>query len=118
MPSEEFTLYTSIRYDPQLLTSAENGSPSPFYNFLFHYERLINALDHFAWSKMTSESTYDAGSYPSSRFPVRSLEAFRSICEEAVDNWFKDSDKDSTFKDKSNQALMVRICKLEWTANV
>ncbi|KAF2119401.1 hypothetical protein BDV96DRAFT_344740 [Lophiotrema nucula] len=55
MPSEmSFQLFTSLRYDPQLLTSDENSwdvlnfvSPSPFYMLRYHRDRMLEAAQHF-----------------------------------------------------------------------
>jgi 4-amino-4-deoxychorismate lyase len=55
MPSEtSFHLFTSLRYDPLLLTSDENSqawlnftSPSPFYMLLYHRDRMLEAAQHF-----------------------------------------------------------------------
>lgn len=49
-----FQLFTSLRYDPLLLTSEENAkphlsftSPSPFYMLAYHRERMREAAQHF-----------------------------------------------------------------------
>jgi 4-amino-4-deoxychorismate lyase len=55
MPSEtSFHLFTSLRYDPLLLTSSENSqpwlnfvTPSPFYMLLYHRDRMLEAAQHF-----------------------------------------------------------------------
>lgn len=55
MPSEtKFHLFTSLRYDPVLLNSAENSlpmlnfaSPSPFYMLVYHRDRMLEAAQHF-----------------------------------------------------------------------
>ncbi|KAH7337917.1 hypothetical protein BKA66DRAFT_615117 [Pyrenochaeta sp. MPI-SDFR-AT-0127] len=50
----EFQLFTSLRYDPLLLTSDENSrsdlnflSPSPFYMLTYHRDRMVEAAQHF-----------------------------------------------------------------------
>ncbi|KAF2643686.1 hypothetical protein P280DRAFT_214707 [Massarina eburnea CBS 473.64] len=50
----EFHLFTSLRYDPILLTSSENSqswlnyvSPSPFYMLIYHRDRMLEAAQHF-----------------------------------------------------------------------
>lgn len=50
----QLQLFTSIRYDPLLLTSAENArpelsfiSPSPFYMLGYHRDRMMEAAQHF-----------------------------------------------------------------------
>ncbi|KAF1849065.1 uncharacterized protein K460DRAFT_375786 [Cucurbitaria berberidis CBS 394.84] len=55
MASEnEFQLFTSLRYDPLLLSSEENSrpelnlvTPSPFYMLAYHRDRMIEAAQHF-----------------------------------------------------------------------
>ncbi|KAJ4299384.1 Aminodeoxychorismate lyase [Kalmusia sp. IMI 367209] len=54
MASQPFHLFTSLRYDPLLLTSAENSlpilnyiSPSPFYMLVYHRDRMLEAAQHF-----------------------------------------------------------------------
>ncbi|KAF2007631.1 hypothetical protein P154DRAFT_383917, partial [Amniculicola lignicola CBS 123094] len=49
-----FRLFTSLRYDPLLLTSPENSkshlnfiSPSPFYMLIYHRDRMLEAAQHF-----------------------------------------------------------------------
>jgi hypothetical protein len=105
MPPPDFGLFTSLRYDPQLLQSSENtrlsgnNAPSPFYNFVYHYERLINALDHFGWRLKTENETTTAsgekvdsgkseGSHPNAIAPVADIEKFRDAISAAVDKYF------------------------------
>lgn len=55
MTSEtDFRLFTSIRYDPLLLTSSENSrqelnfiTPSPLYMLVYHRDRMREAAQHF-----------------------------------------------------------------------
>ncbi|KAF2260460.1 hypothetical protein CC78DRAFT_571163 [Lojkania enalia] len=55
MESEaSFQLFTSLRYDPLLLTSEENSlptlnfiTPSPFYMLRYHRDRMLEAAQHF-----------------------------------------------------------------------
>lgn len=49
-----FQLFTSLRYDPLLLTSTENSrpdlnfiTPSPFYFLAYHRSRMLEAAQHF-----------------------------------------------------------------------
>lgn len=58
--SPEFQLFTSIRYDPLLLTSKENSRPdlnfvipSPFYMLTYHRDRMVEAAQHFDFSAVT-----------------------------------------------------------------
>jgi hypothetical protein len=53
-PETEFQLFTSLRYDPLLLTSDENSrsnlnfiTPSPFYMLAYHRDRMVEAAQHF-----------------------------------------------------------------------
>jgi hypothetical protein len=121
-----------LRYDAQLLSSEENtklsgnGKPSPLYNFVYHYERLINALDHFGWSTKTKTKTKTSsnsgennenvitpsvapttiGSYPETAKPVSNIEQFREICEVAVDNYF------SRNPALDRNTLALKVCTL------
>jgi hypothetical protein len=103
MPTPDFGLFTSLRYDPQLLQSSENtrlsgnSAPSPFYNFVYHYERFINALDHFGWrlknetattSGERSSSANSEGSHPNAIAPVADIEKFRDATSAAVERYF------------------------------
>ncbi|KAJ4991610.1 aminodeoxychorismate lyase [Stagonosporopsis vannaccii] len=56
-----FQLFTSIRYDPLLLTSSENSrpdlnfiTPSPFYMLAYHRDRMVEAAQHFDFDLVTS----------------------------------------------------------------
>ncbi|KAF3007661.1 hypothetical protein E8E13_008943 [Curvularia kusanoi] len=56
-----FQLFTSIRYDPLLLTSTENSrpdlnfvTPSPFYMLTYHRDRMVEAAQHFDFDTVTS----------------------------------------------------------------
>ncbi|OBT92397.1 hypothetical protein VE01_09294 [Pseudogymnoascus verrucosus] len=52
-PEPTFDLFTSLRYDPLLLTCAANTtlspSPSPFYMLSHHRDRILSAAQHFNW---------------------------------------------------------------------
>ncbi|KAI8930768.1 hypothetical protein NX059_011796 [Plenodomus lindquistii] len=60
MSSEnEFQLFTSVRYDPLLLTSEENSkshlsiiAPSPFYMLAYHRDRMLEAAQHFEFTQV------------------------------------------------------------------
>jgi 4-amino-4-deoxychorismate lyase len=52
--ANEFQLFTSLRYDPLLLSSSENSRPdlnftipSPFYMLAYHHGRMLEAAQHF-----------------------------------------------------------------------
>ena len=58
--SPTFQLFTSIRYDPLLLTSSENSrpdlnfiTPSPFYMLAYHRDRMVEAAQHFDFDRVT-----------------------------------------------------------------
>jgi hypothetical protein len=74
---QNLSLFSSLRYDPQLLSCPANtavsgtAKPSPFYCLLYHRDRMLAAANHFAW--------------PSSRTEIlQSLEVYTSKLEEAV----------------------------------
>ncbi|KAJ4384879.1 Aminodeoxychorismate lyase [Didymella sp. IMI 355093] len=59
-----FQLFTSIRYDPLLLTSKENSrpdlnfvTPSPFYMLTYHRDRMVEAAQHFDFDAVTRALT-------------------------------------------------------------
>lgn len=62
MPSTPtFQLFTSIRYDPLLLTSEENSrpdlnfiTPSPFYMLTYHRDRMVEAAQHFDFDSVAA----------------------------------------------------------------
>ncbi|KAF2846527.1 hypothetical protein T440DRAFT_458209 [Plenodomus tracheiphilus IPT5] len=56
---DDFQLFTSLRYDPLLLTSEENSrpdlsivTPSPFYMLAYHRDRMTEAAQHFEFPKV------------------------------------------------------------------
>jgi hypothetical protein len=56
-----FQLFTSIRYDPLLLSSPENSrpelnflTPSPFYMLAYHRDRMVEAAQHFDFDLVTA----------------------------------------------------------------
>ena len=60
--SPDFQLFTSIRYDPLLLSSEENSradlnfiTPSPFYMLTYHRDRMVEAAQHFDFDPVTSK---------------------------------------------------------------
>ncbi|KAF2087777.1 hypothetical protein K490DRAFT_41709 [Saccharata proteae CBS 121410] len=61
-PDSSFSLFTSLRYDPLLLTSTENSSPvfsftspSPFYMLRYHRDRMLEAAQHFEWTSVVQK---------------------------------------------------------------
>jgi hypothetical protein len=124
VPPPDFGLFTSLRYDPQLLQSSENTKlsgnnvPSPFYNFVYHYERLINALDHFGWRLKNKTTTTSGekdiegnseGSHPNAIAPVADIEKFRDAASAAVERYFATRARGDEQRD--TLALKVRsIC--------
>ncbi|KAF8253527.1 hypothetical protein K440DRAFT_593309 [Wilcoxina mikolae CBS 423.85] len=74
----DFSIFTSLRYDPQLLSSPANtaasslSAPTPFYLLSHHRDRMLAAATHF--------------SYPSAAISIlHSLEAYTQRLQEAVD---------------------------------
>jgi 4-amino-4-deoxychorismate lyase len=63
--SPDFQLFSSLRYDPRLLTCPSNtaitGFPSPFYMLLFHRDRMLSAATHFGWSTAASRLSGPTG---------------------------------------------------------
>ena len=69
----DFHLFTSLRYDPQLLSSPVNTTlsgyfsvndsppPSPFYMLAYHRDRILEAADHFNWKSVVSLLSGTAG---------------------------------------------------------
>lgn len=113
MPPSDFGLFTSLRYDPQLLASDENtalsgnNAPSPFYNFLYHHERFINALDHFGWRFKSHGSTSESdGSHPQAILPVSDIETFRNAASSAVERYFTSQEPGQI--DRDTQSLKLR----------
>lgn len=57
----EFEVFTSLRYDTQLLNCSDNdaeqvsfASPSPFYMLRYHRDRLLEAAEYFGWVKVVA----------------------------------------------------------------
>ncbi|EHK26323.1 uncharacterized protein TRIVIDRAFT_63642 [Trichoderma virens Gv29-8] len=58
--ADEFSLFTSLRYDPVLLEAASKGidyagwntaNESPFYMLDYHRDRMLRAATHWQWDK-------------------------------------------------------------------
>ncbi|RDW91242.1 hypothetical protein BP5796_02407 [Coleophoma crateriformis] len=53
----DFQLFSSLRYDPILLSNSVNTQlspgkqPSPFYMLEYHRDRILQAAEHFGWSQ-------------------------------------------------------------------
>ncbi|KAF2138562.1 uncharacterized protein K452DRAFT_311497 [Aplosporella prunicola CBS 121167] len=80
--STSFSLFTSLRYDPLLLQSSQNGSdilsfssPSPFYMLRYHRDRMLEAAQHFEWTPVTQK--------------LMDGEALEKILLEEVESWRK-----------------------------
>lgn len=61
VPADSFEVFTSVRYDPALLTCEENGhedvsfgTPSPFYMIRLHRDRMFEAALHFQFCAAVS----------------------------------------------------------------
>jgi 4-amino-4-deoxychorismate lyase len=58
MASLDFRLYSSLRYDPLLISlpinteswDEKNKGPSPFYILKHHRDRILKAAEHFGWT--------------------------------------------------------------------
>ncbi|CUS08862.1 unnamed protein product [Tuber aestivum] len=78
MPDETFRVFTSLRYDPLLLTcpinttySHDPSTPSPFYLLSHHRDRMLSATEHSGWS-------------PSIAAPLSDLSLVHETCLSAV----------------------------------
>lgn len=68
-PKPDFQLFSSLRYDPALLSVSSNTehwdetlkSPSPFYILPFHRDRMLQAAEHFNWTAAASAIRGTAG---------------------------------------------------------
>ncbi|KAK8233611.1 hypothetical protein HDK77DRAFT_246372 [Phyllosticta capitalensis] len=67
-PEPSFSLFTSLRYDPQLSTSEQSNwqlwsfkSDSPFYMLRYHRDRMLEAALFFDWSAVAEKLAGDAG---------------------------------------------------------
>lgn len=111
-PPPDFGLFTSLRYDPQLRDEPENtklshydpNTPeseqnSPFYSLIFHYERLVKALDHFGWTKNVIGD--ESLNVPA----LASLNTYRQALESAVQEY----QEPTTDPAKDRQPLKVRF---------
>lgn len=60
-----FELFSSLRYDPLLLSSPINtrlnGPPSPFYMLRYHQDRILEAAAHFKWYNIEHLTAGDHG---------------------------------------------------------
>lgn len=96
---DDYELFTSLRYDPQLLTETFNteftGEPSPYPLFEYHVHRLIDAAAIFEWP-LAIETT-SAGDI---------LDTLREKCNEAVA--LHDGDDGGT----GESPLRVRLCTM------
>ncbi|EPE28602.1 D-aminoacid aminotransferase-like PLP-dependent enzyme [Glarea lozoyensis ATCC 20868] len=80
-PSPPFQLFTSLRYDPLLLTSPQNlthyspptTTPSPFYMLPLHRDRLLLAATHFSWPLAITLLTGPSGLTTLTNFLTTSL---------------------------------------------
>lgn len=80
MSDEAFQVFSSIRYDPLLLTCPTNTAysydpftPSPFYLFSHHRDRMLSAAQHFNWA-------------PSITAPLSDLSLVHKTCLSAVNS--------------------------------
>lgn len=69
MAVQDLKLYTSLRYDPLLASLPINTEswdeqlkePSPFYILTHHRDRILQAADHFGWTKAVDAIRGSAG---------------------------------------------------------
>ncbi|KAA8903034.1 aminotransferase [Sphaerosporella brunnea] len=65
----EFAVFTSLRYDPQLLTCAANtaasslSAPTPFYLLSHHRDRMLSAAEHFSYPPTTTALLRDLSTF-------------------------------------------------------
>ncbi|KAI1270065.1 aminotransferase [Xylariaceae sp. FL1019] len=73
---EEFQIFSTIRWDPNLLNAPQAGyrdvgwnqSPSPIYMLDFHRDRMLRAAQHWGWERGVDTLAGDQG--------LRTFEAF------------------------------------------
>lgn len=66
---QDFQLFTSLRYDPQLLHNKPNTemcesagiSSTPFYMLPYHRDRMLQAAEHFGWADAASRIRGQSG---------------------------------------------------------
>ena len=77
VPTSDFDLFTSFRYDPKLLTSQfntqVNGIELPYLLFAYHFERLVAAANYFGWRSAVAHLKATGAS-----------ERLRHMCDQAV----------------------------------
>ncbi|KAF2832431.1 hypothetical protein CC86DRAFT_451944 [Ophiobolus disseminans] len=86
-----FQLFTSVRYDPLLLTSLENSrpdlnfiAPSPFYMLTYHRVRMLEAAQHFDFEAVAKR--------------LEDGEALHKELLKRVDEWKRKEGKDEPLK--------------------
>ncbi|KAH0542034.1 hypothetical protein FGG08_003498 [Glutinoglossum americanum] len=94
----DFSLFSSLRYDPNLLQSTANasvsyisGTPSPFYMLRYHRDRMLSAAEYFRWDMVVSRLKDDAG-----------LKYLNQELETEVKNWFASNGE------QESQSLKIR----------
>jgi len=77
-----FDLFSSLRYDPQLLQSKENSKlaadtneGSPFYMLRYHRDRICAAADHFGWATAVAKLA-DLSAFES--FLIQEIKTYRT----------------------------------------
>lgn len=92
MEPTSFSLFTSLRHDPALRSSPENSSDvvsfspsSPFYMLRYHWDRMLEASQHFGWAEVSKKLTNG--------------EELESLLNEQVESWRgKSGDAESPLK--------------------
>lgn len=96
---DHFQLFTSIRYDPLLLTSDENSrqylnfiTPSPFYMLAYHRDRMVEAAQHFDFHQVEKR--------------LQDGKALHEDLLKEVNTWSKKGGQDEALKvERHNKAL-------------
>jgi hypothetical protein len=74
----QYSIFTSLRYDPQLLSCPANtlasslSAPTPFYLLSHHRDRMLAAAEHFSYPAATTSV-------------LRDLDVFAQRLDEAID---------------------------------
>ncbi|OCB90917.1 hypothetical protein A7U60_g1827 [Sanghuangporus baumii] len=87
VPTADFELFTSLRYDPKLLTSEFNTRVNkielPYLLFQYHFDRLLAAATYFGWRSAVAQLKAPGAS-----------ERLRHMCDQAVmDSVLTDKEK-------------------------
>ena len=94
-----FQLFTSLRYDPLLLTSTENSArhvnfitPSPFYMLVYHRDRMREAALHFDFVAVEER--------------LRDGEALHQELLHQVNQWAEQNDSHGPLKARDHTSIL------------